>query len=51
MLYKETIAAMREVAEYCKRNGQNFRYETGRETPITLVRAIQDVGLDNREWF
>jgi sugar phosphate isomerase/epimerase len=39
---------MREVAAYCKRNGQNFLYETGQETPITLVRAIQDVGLDNQ---
>ena len=47
-VYKETVAAMREVAGYCKRNGQNFRYETGQETPITLVRAIQDVGLDNQ---
>jgi L-ribulose-5-phosphate 3-epimerase len=48
VLYKETVAAMREVAEYCKRNGQNFRYETGQETPITLVRAIRDVGSDNQ---
>jgi len=40
--------AIREVAGYCKRNGQNFRYETGQETPITLVRAIGDVGLDNQ---
>jgi len=47
-VYKEAIAAMREVAAYCKNNGQNFRYETGQETPITLVRAIQDVGLDNQ---
>jgi sugar phosphate isomerase/epimerase len=47
-LYRETVAAMREVAEYCRRNGQNFRYETGQETPITLVRAIRDVGLDNQ---
>jgi len=47
-VYKETVAAMREVAGYCKRNGQNFRYETGQETPVTLVRAIQDVGLDNQ---
>ena len=47
-LYKETVAAMREVAAYCKRNDQNFRYETGQETPITLVRAIQDVGMDNQ---
>src|SRR5437016_6318822 len=47
-LYRETVTAMREVAAYCKGNGQNFRYETGQETPITLVRAIQDVGLDNQ---
>jgi L-ribulose-5-phosphate 3-epimerase len=47
-LYKETVAAMHEVAEYCKRNDQDFRYETGQETPITLVRAIHDVGLDNQ---
>jgi sugar phosphate isomerase/epimerase len=46
--YKETIEAIREVVSYCKRNGQNFRYETGQETPITLVRAIKDVGLDNQ---
>ena len=47
-LYKETVAALHEVVEYCQRNGQNFRYETGQETPITLVRAILDVGLDNQ---
>ena len=47
-VYKETVTAMHEVATYCERNGQNFRYETGQETPITLVRAIQDVGLDNQ---
>jgi L-ribulose-5-phosphate 3-epimerase len=46
--YRETVTAMRDVAAYCKRNGQNFRYETGQETPITLVRAIQDVGVDNQ---
>ncbi len=47
-VYRETVAAMREVAAYCKGNGQNFRYETGQETPITLVRALQDVGMDNQ---
>jgi len=47
-VYKETVAAMREVVEYCRRNAQDFRYETGQETPITLVRAMQDVGLDNQ---
>ena len=47
-VYKETIAALRDVVAYCRGNGQNFRYETGQETSITLVRAIQDVGLDNQ---
>jgi L-ribulose-5-phosphate 3-epimerase len=47
-VYKEAIASMREVAEYCSRYHQNFRYETGQETPITLVRAMHDVGLDNQ---
>jgi sugar phosphate isomerase/epimerase len=47
-IYKETVAAAREVAEYCKRNGQDFRYETGQETPVTLVRTMQDVGTDNQ---
>lgn len=46
-LYAEAVAAIGEVAQYCKMNGQNFRCETGQETPITLARAIRDVGLDN----
>jgi L-ribulose-5-phosphate 3-epimerase len=46
-LYDEAVKAIRTVAEYCKQNGQTFRCETGQETPITLVRAIKDVGLDN----
>jgi L-ribulose-5-phosphate 3-epimerase len=47
-IYEETVKAIREVAAYCKHNGQNLRYETGQETPITLVRTMQDVGLDNQ---
>jgi sugar phosphate isomerase/epimerase len=47
-VYKETVTAIRDVAAYCKRNGQNFRYETGQETPITLLRTMQDVGLENQ---
>ena len=46
-LYTEAVEAVRAVAEYCRKNGQNFRCETGQETPITLVRAIRDAGLDN----
>ena len=47
-VYKETVTAIHEVAAYCKGNGQSFRYETGQETPLTLLRAIQDVGMDNQ---
>jgi len=47
-LYNEAVATIRDLAEYCKRNGQNLRYETGQETPITLVRTMQDVGIENQ---
>lgn len=46
--YKDLVKAIREAANYCRKNGQNFRYETGQETPVTMLRAIQDVGLDNQ---
>jgi len=45
--YKGTVYALREIASYAKDNGQYFLFETGQETPITLLRAIQDIGLDN----
>jgi sugar phosphate isomerase/epimerase len=47
ILYREVVLAIREAASACKSNGQNFRCETGQETPITLIRAIKDVGLNN----
>lgn len=47
-VYDELVKAVREVAGYCRENGQKFRYETGQETPITMLRAIEDVGLDNQ---
>lgn len=47
-LYRETLEALREVASHLKANGQMMLYETGQETPVTLLRAIQDVGLDNQ---
>ena len=47
-LYKETVEAIREVVSHCKNNGVMFLYETGQETPITLLRAIMDVGFDNQ---
>ncbi|MBQ8311298.1 MAG: sugar phosphate isomerase/epimerase [Clostridia bacterium] len=45
--YRGVICALREVAEHCKANGQYFLFETGQETPVTLRRVIEDIGLDN----
>ena len=47
-LYKETVDALCEVTGYCKANGQIVLYETGQETPTTMLRYIEDVGLDNQ---
>ena len=45
--YLATVEALREVAAHCKANGQEFWFETGQETPVTLLRTIEDVGADN----
>ncbi|MDP4152546.1 MAG: sugar phosphate isomerase/epimerase [Bacillota bacterium] len=45
--YSGTIVALKLIVKHCKDNGQNFLFETGQETPITLKRAIQDIGMDN----
>lgn len=46
-LYEGTIDALRKIALACKANGLDFCFETGQETPITLLRAIRDIGTDN----
>ena len=45
--YAEVVEALKNVAGYCRENGQYFLFETGQETPVTLKRAIEDIGLDN----
>lgn len=47
-VYDETVKAIREVVSHCKGNSQTFLFETGQETPVTLLRTIKDVGLDNQ---
>ncbi len=47
-VYKEVVVAIREVAQHCKSNGQMVLYETGQETPVTMLRCIEDVGQDNQ---
>jgi len=45
--YTGTVAAIRHLALYMKKKKQYFLFETGQETPTTLVRTIEDVGTDN----
>lgn len=46
-LYGEVVEAIRQVGKHCGANGQIFLMETGQESPITMLRAITDTGLDN----
>ncbi len=45
--YIGTIGALKHLSSYLKARGMNFLFETGQETPVTLVRAIEDIGTDN----
>ncbi len=45
--YKGTVIAIATVANYCKQLGVEFWFETGQETPIVLLRVIEEVGTGN----
>ena len=45
--YHSLICALRYIATNPKSKGQYFLFETGHETPVTLRRAIEDIGTDN----
>ena len=46
-LYIEFISAVRNLTDYFKTLGINLNMETGQETPVTLLRVINDVRADN----
>jgi sugar phosphate isomerase/epimerase len=46
-VYTGLIDHLQDVAKYCKENNQWFCFETGQETPTTLLRTIEDIGMDN----
>jgi sugar phosphate isomerase/epimerase len=46
-LYKETVVAIKQVAQHCAKNDQRFLMETGQETPTTMSRALRDVAEPN----
>jgi sugar phosphate isomerase/epimerase len=45
--YHELVAAFKYIARQLKERGQYFLFETGQETPVTLLRTIEDVGTGN----
>lgn len=45
--YRFFINNMKELAFYAKERNVDIYFETGQETPITLVRTIKDVGTGN----
>ena len=46
-LYPETLNAIFEVAQHCHDSGIDFWFESGQETPLTLLRTIEDINLPN----
>ena len=47
ILYVEFIKTMKEIGKYALTRGIDIYFETGQETPITLLRAITDIGTGN----
>ncbi len=47
ILYKEFIETMKPIGEYALNKGTLIYFETGQETPVTLLRAITDIGTGN----
>ena len=45
--FHSLVCAIRYVANYCRENGQSFLFETGQETPVTLLRVIEELDTDN----
>ena len=45
--YPEILETIRDLAEHMKKNNQWFLFETGQETPVTLLRFIEECGTGN----
>jgi sugar phosphate isomerase/epimerase len=45
--FLEIVATVRDIAEFLGERGLEFWFETGQETPVTLLRLIEDVGTGN----
>lgn len=45
--FPKIVEAVKDIALHLKKNGQNFLFETGQETPVTLKRLIQHAATGN----
>ena len=45
--FSSFCVAVRTVAQHLKKNGQFLLFETGQETPVTMLRCFEQVGCDN----
>jgi len=45
--YHGAVAAVKSLAKYMEQKGQYFLFETGQETPTTMLRAFEDIGAGN----
>jgi sugar phosphate isomerase/epimerase len=45
--FNGTVAALKHLCGYMKQKEQFFLFETGQETPITLLRTIEAIGTRN----
>ena len=46
-LWEGTVAAIKAVGDHCKSLGLWFNFETGQETPVTLLRVIKTINSGN----
>ena len=46
-VYAGLIVALKEIASDCAERGLEFWFETGQETPVTLLRTFEDMGAEN----
>ncbi len=45
--YEPILQTLRYIAEECRSKGICFLFETGQETPVVLLRVIDELGYDN----
>ena len=45
--FSGVVSALRHLCKYMQKKGQNFLFEAGQETPVTMLRTIEAIGTDN----